>query len=320
MEVKYFPGFAVFNFGRPDPLFVCLHSGSIFGRIYRGDIGADLITFRLAEKFKSRSVISFIPRGRYVGVDFNRIPPSLKLAKKMFPFFKRENFEMMDKFERKFAFIAKNEKEYDEKKYIYDLFWSTVKSLCTTHTLLSFIHTQSTALRNMPSLIDVCSITGKGGKTIKKAIEKVNSRYENKFQELSKDYTNFAIFSAKYYWSSIIRMKYGKIDTNLLEGDDKKNWEKTLNRAREINPKAFNILKNKGGLESLIEAIKLCSISPKITFELNFKGSQSYGTKKILKETKSIGIQFECSSFLTETYPDLAVELISNLIKEFGFA
>lgn len=316
MEIKYYPGFAFFDFGGSDPLFISLHSTTSLEYIPRGDMGSDLVAFHLAQNFGTKCILSLIPRERMWGVDLNRISPSFKLARRSYLFFQKNDLERMFTFQKKYAFVAKDKMDFAHKKSIYDSFWNLIRAVSHPNTLHIIIHTQDSTLKNFPSLIDITSFGKIGKKILKKIIEKINSRYERAFHFIGKKYVDYMTFSTKYHFASIMRMKYGKFDPKLFKGYTRDYWQKLLKRVKELNPKAYKLLKSKQNFRALIDAIKLCATDPRITWESNFGGKYSHGTKKFLREIKGKGVQFECCSFLTESHPDLAVKLISDFIGE----
>jgi len=319
MDLHYFPAFAVCDFGDSDLLFVNLHATTSFDHVPRGDVGADLVAFNLAKETNSKCIITLIPRNRLYGIDFNRIIAPKEMALETCKYFVEEDFAKMADFMKKYAFVAKDEEEYMYKKGIYESFWNMVKEMATGKSFVFFVHTQTSTIKNFPSVIDVTLFDDRMREAIKDVIERINEEFVSTLDSIEKEYLDYIKFSTKYHWGRIMKMVYGDFNPSLFEGVHKEYWMRMLKRVKLLNPDAYKLLKSKRGIESVTEIVDLCATKPRITLEMNFKGIRSYGTMEFLKNikqlnTKLLGIQLECSSFLTELYPDLAVRIIKGLI------
>ena len=307
MKLDFLPGFMEVDFGDDEVKFIVVHSPLSWEFIPRGDVGVDLVAVRLARKFKTKALISLIPKEGNYGINFNRLPPSFKEAKKGFEFYEKRKFGGMYRVLIKLAFTASNRKEYEEKMKIYKSFWGRVVSFVPSTSLFVFLHTQSTVLKNLPSLIDVTTYRTIERRIIKEAIAQANEKYKKVFERIRKSYLEYCIFSTKFFFYNSARQRFGCFDPRKFKGGIRINWKKSIKRARELGVKM-----KIDSLESLVKAIKKVKQLPIITFEKNFKGKYSHAPKKYLKGKKCL--QLEVCSFLSEAMPDLAEKLIAELI------
>lgn len=318
MEINFYPGFITYDFGDSNYFFVCVHPTTSLEILPREDIGADLLAVQLAQEMKGKAIIATLPREREFGMDFNRLPPSPKLAVDMFKYFLREGEkEKIKEYEERYAWTALSKNEHLKKKKIYNSFWSTVEKLSKKDTLFIFVHVQDTTLRNFPSLIDVIPLSGLNKKKIKSVIEELNDRYRSKFKSIRKDLTDFLIFDAKHQYRSIAMQTFGTLDPKAFSGDLKEKHEKMLKRIQDLGFKKLKKeLKDSYTLGKHINAAKIIGrkIQPKITYMLNFTGKLAHATKKFLREVDGKGIELEVSSFLSEVYTDLGKEILKSFI------
>ena len=115
MRSFYKEGFLLLKSGKPGPIFVAPHSTMTLLSITRGDVSAELITARLVRRLGGFGVISTVPRkGRY-GIDYFREAATMEEAVKMFNASKKNDYESRYRFEKKYAFFARDEEEYLEK-------------------------------------------------------------------------------------------------------------------------------------------------------------------------------------------------------------
>jgi|GEM_PF-5707103 len=313
MRIKFFPGFLFMDYGDFPYFVINVHSTSSLNILPRGDVGADLIARLVAENLKCKALISTVTKNEFFGINFNRFPPSINDAKEMFKLRMKKNYERLYELSKHFAFAAFDKKDYFQRKRIYDLFWRIAKRMKNKKLLFIFPHTQSSILKNLPSIMDITFYQTLEKEIAKKIIQKANKKFKKELQKLSKEYLEYTLFSTRFHYANVIRIKYGKFDPKLFKEETKEFFEKCLTRAKELNEKAFKLLYRKNSLKNLLKATELVFKRPQITFEKNFTGLYSLAPQKFLKGEKMM--QTEVSTFLSECYPDLAAKIICFIAK-----
>jgi hypothetical protein len=194
MRVFYKEGFLLFKSGKPGPIFVAPHATMTLLSVTRGDSYTELITARLVKKLGGIGIVSTIPRkGRY-GIDYFRDSASMEEAVKMFNASKKNDYDTRYKFERKYAFFARDEEEYLEKSNAYNQFWTTVETLAPKDPLFVLMHAQGTRMKNFPSLLDVITLNGEwiAETKAKSVLSEVNEKNKKIFASLKQDLNRYA--------------------------------------------------------------------------------------------------------------------------------
>jgi hypothetical protein len=314
MKTRFYPAFMTYDFGDSNPVFVVPHATTSLEYTPRGDIGADLLAVQLAKQIGTKAVISSIPREHEFGIDFNRLPPPERLAIEMFETFaKDEDKDKISEYEKRYAWVSGNRKDYVYKLKTYNAFWSTVGRFCKKDTLLIFLHVQSPMLRNFPSIIDVIPFSRFMG--IDKAVDETNKRFEKKFEKIKKDFVEFSVFHTKHIYANSVLQKFGTTDPKAFSGSTKENHEKMLERLKVLGfADIGEELKRSYSLEKNLKAIEHVGNLPlRITCAMNFTGSLALGTQKFLKKSGATGIELEVSDFLSEIRTDLGIDVINYL-------
>ena len=318
MRIIYNFGSLLYDFGNSNFIFVDLHPTSSLRTLPREDVGADLLSVHLAREFKSKAIITMLPRDHEFGMDLNRLPPPENLALKMFePFLKLEKNKTVE-FEKKYAWVASSKDEHLKKEEIYKRFWLTLDKISDSNSIFIFIHAQSLGLKNFPSLVDVVPLKGFKENKIESVIRLLNKKWEKQFTKLKKDFLECLIFHTKHIWKSFVQQTMGSLDPKTYKGSIREHYEKMLNRIRELGfKKEYEILRDTYSLENHVEVIK--KIVPKVPLQItlmkNFSGKFALASKKFLKN-KKWGIEFEVNTFLSEIYPNLGRDILKELIEE----
>lgn len=312
MEVKISPGFLFIDFGSSPFFVVSVHSDTSFNILPRGDVGTGLVARRVGEELKCKVLISLVPKSGYLGINLNRLLPSYKTSAKLFEYTFEKNYEKAHELGQSFAFGSSNKKDYLRRKKIFDSFWNLLRKFRKKDFLFAFLHTQSSILKNLPSILDLSFYQTLENEIGRKIVEKANKKFAKKLKLLSEEFLDYTLFSTRFYYANIIRMKYGKFDYKLFREESKEFFDGCVARAKELNEEAFKKLRSKS-LKSLLEATRLAFRRPEITFEKNFFGTYALAPKKFLDGEKIA--QLEISSFLTECYPDLASELVCFILQ-----
>ena len=296
------------------PYFVInVHSTCSLHILPRGDVGADLIARLVAENLKCKTLIATITKNELFGINFNRLPPSFQDAKEMFKFGIKKDYEKLYEFSKQFAFTAFDKRDYLQRKRIYTLFWKIARAMKKKRILFIFPHTQASILKNLPSIMDITFYQTLKEEIAKRVIQKANKKFKRELQKLSKEYLEYTLFSTRFHYGNVIRIKYGKFDPRFFNQETKEFFEKCLARAKELDEKAFKLLSRNQTLKNLLKATELIFREPQITFEKNFAGLYSLAPQKFLKGEKMM--QVETSTFLSECYPDLAAKIICFIAK-----
>ena len=308
MKIVFFPGFLFMDYGNSPYFVINVHSTCSLNILPRGDVGADLIARLVAENLKCKALIATITKNEFFGINFNRLPPSFKDAEEMFKFGIKKDYEKLYRFGKQFAFTAFDKKDYFQRNRIYNLFWKVARQMRKKKILFIFPHAQASILKNLPSIMDITFYQTLEEEIAKKIIQKANKKFKKELRKLSKEYLEYTLFSTRFHYGNVIRIKYGKFDPKLFKEETKEFFEKCLARAKELNEKVFKLLSRNKTLKNLLKATELIFKQPQITFEKNFTGLYSLAPQKFLKGEKMM--QVEISTFLGECYPDLAAKII----------
>ncbi len=317
MKTKYYKGFSVYNFGSQNLVFVALHPTTSLRILPRGDVGADLLSLRLANVFGGTSIISFIPRDQEWGLDFNRLAPSRRIAFRGYKYYKDGIEEEFFKFKKRYSWIARNENEHRQKESIYRNFWNCVEKFSNRDSLILFIHVQDLSLRNYPSLVDVIPLKGFAEEKVKDLIENLNRRFSRIFKEIKKDFLECLLFNEKHLFRSFVLQKARHFKKGLFRGDLKEIYMKTMKRLEYLGFAPLRReLELKFSLENYLKVVRevVKRVPLRITYKLNFDGSLAYGSKMFLRKRK-FGLELEVSVFLSEIYTNLGVLILSELVK-----
>jgi hypothetical protein len=233
MEVKIYQGFASYDFGGRNILFLNLHPTTSLNYVPRADVESDLIALRLAKHKKQAALVSFLPRDREFGVDFNRSKPSSEKALGYYQSFVERDFEKTDEFETRYAWIAGSKEEHELKESVYEGFWNEARRLSSEQTFHVFIHTQATTPRNMPSLIDFVAFNLNEEK-VERAVQITNKEYGDEFERIRDELLEYAEEDVRLEESFLVQ-KFGSLDPSKFSSPArKKYYEKALIKFRGL--------------------------------------------------------------------------------------
>ncbi|MAH42297.1 hypothetical protein CL614_01035 [archaeon] len=149
----------IYKSGKRGPVFIAPHATYSLNPLCRGDVGSEVISAELVKRLGGMAFVSTVPRTGDHGIDYFRKPASLSEAHQMFK--ARDNPESRLKFEKKFAFFARDEDEYLEKVTKYNQYWTSIRTLSKKKSLFVIVHAQGMRMKNFPSLIDVATSNGR---------------------------------------------------------------------------------------------------------------------------------------------------------------
>jgi len=288
-------GFTISDSGKRGPVFVAPHASPAFHKPdYYQDQGTHYIANMLAEMNGGKALISTITREKDIGIDFFRQAPTASTALKYYKYFLKyhSSKKLWTKktfhFRKKYAWVARDAIQHEEKKHIYNTFWNEIKE---SKAAVFFIHRQYLNPKNHPSIIDVIPFNHKRQTQI--AIRKTNKKYEHIFTSLMPLYMDAFYFKTRCLHFKVALQK----ETKMMFFDHLKP------RLRDRIERFDNKVKKYPEL--------------KITCMKNFRGDVVRPViNKIIKEMNSPVIHMEVSEFLCKWLPDLAVYIISDLINK----
>lgn len=325
MEFDLHNGFIVYknNYG---PVFIALHAGHAFGSVFGRDDNSDVVCTKCWEKCGGTLILTTISRNRVYGIDFNRDIPPLDLAIEMYRKFQNKRKRLIKQFERKYAFVAKNKTEYYSKLRVYTNLWSVIRN---SGNFLVFLHRHYARLKNYPSLMDIITFKDIGIKRaiLQGIIEEVNSLYSKFFRKIAKEFKEFILMEEKRIMDAGDRAAFIEdVKTILPWCYEKIESKKSLVLGKEKDLKS--ILMNKETLENIqdkriqnkiIKVFRLAlknAPTPHITLEKVFSAEFAIAPlKQLLKAGNRIAIEIEVNEFLSRFYPDVAVDIVLELIR-----
>jgi len=285
MQIKFYPGFTVLS-QDANPAFVAPHSGPGFDFSDSRDEKTDVIAGLCLEKLGGKVIISGISRRKAAGVDFNRLPPPMRLALKMHQFIEtgEMNQQKWYDYRIKYAWTAADNDDYQQRLGIYKKFWHEVdksETIVVIHRMVMDIFSQ-----------------GFKEKSVKSAVHEMNKRYGDFFKRIKKDFADFLVMEEKRRMAYVMCTPPHKLEK---ESTDHMNNHMKILGVKDMNeviPAFKKYLEKKS--------------APKITVEKLFNGSLSYGLTNISGEKRLL--QFEVTSFLCNWYPDKASEIICEIL------
>ncbi len=294
MRVKFFPGFSVFD-GGDGPAWVAPHAGPGFKFSDSRDDKTDVIAGLCCNKIGGKAIVSNASRIRDFGVDFNRAPPSQKDSFRMNSILKsgRIDQEAYYKYKRQYAWVAEDEDDHRQRLKLYRSFWREVGKSDTA----VLIHTMYVTPKTCKSLIDIFS-SGIDENVLKSSVEKVNRKYAAFFGKIKKDFTDYMVHNEKRSIEFVRRAPKGKVE---------KEFTYDLNTHMKIVG-AKSVDGILPGIENYMK-----KVFPKVTIRQVFTGDKSHGLKNLSGDTKII--QTEVSIFLSQWYPDMASDIICEIVR-----
>jgi hypothetical protein len=316
MQIKFYPGFAVYKNGN-GPTYVTPHSGPAIETATSRDDNSDTVASLCWAKTGGTLIVSNIPRKRLFGIDFNRSVPPVKTALDYYEKFREDNDqEVLYAYRKKYAWVAMDKADYMNRLKMYQNFWNEVRG---GHFIV-LVHRAFTRLKAVPSVMDLSTFQGRGIdiRFLKKVISDINSSYSGFFKNNDFEYKNVVYLEQKKVINNLLRI-YGDFDMKKTKADFLTNLKKDLRMIKkytnkrlkerlddDFSPQNF-LLATRSALEKIGY--------PKITVEHVFKGSLATGPKSQLFPSKNkIIIQFEPTAFLNSWYPNEASDMIIEIV------
>jgi hypothetical protein len=316
MYRRFEKGFSVYK-NADNPVWVAPHSGSAFETPTSRDWNSDTVASLCWLKSGGSLVLSTVTRKRIWGIDYNRDPPQAAHAIRMYPEFVADrNRPRLQDYRSRYAFVARNKADYDERLRMYTDFWTTVGNL---GSIIIMCHRKFARLKNYPSLIDIVTYEGRGVDThiITGVIDQINKKYGRQLKRIGKHYRMFLLTETKRITERIRRV-YGEFD---LEKTDieyhlwlKEDIANIKRLAGDLSCQALETeLCIKNFLGAVKQALKL-QITPSVTLENFFKGKKALSVKSKFFERHFLVMEAEVNAFFGYWYPDLAAEIILDIV------
>ncbi|UCC91488.1 MAG: hypothetical protein JSV39_04220 [Candidatus Aenigmatarchaeota archaeon] len=317
LDINFRPGFTTYRNGE-GPVWVCPHSGPALEVPTSRDENTDTVASRCWLKTGGSLIVSNISRKMTYGVDFNRDIPPKELSLNLFEEFVKDEFrKRLQNYRKEYAWVSKNETDYRHRNSIYDEFWRSVKR---SGNVIVFVHRQFTRMKNFPSAIDIITYRGGGvdKKIVEKIAEKMNKKYERFFRSVSRYYKDYIILEQKRIMEKIKRL-FSEFNMDKMKIEFRENILADLEVMRKYADKnRIRKLEKEFNEKNFIAAMKSALRSrehPKITVESIFHGQRALRIKKPMFIKDNIVMEVECTSFLNYWYPDVASDILIDLLK-----
>jgi len=314
MNRSFLKGFTVYRNGT-DPVFVAPHCGPSFEVPTIRDDNSDTVASKCWLKASGTLVLSSITRKRLWGIDLNRDPPSKEHALRMWPeFMADKNRERLKRFRAKYAFVAKNPLDYNERLKIYNNFWGTVGNL---GSVIMMVHRKYARMKNYPSVMDIITYEGKGVDldTIKEVIQEINKKYGKQLQSISKQYKAYVMLESRRIVSRIDRL-FGSIDNVDAEYRTWLEQDIAVVKGLADEPCVKRMdeqLDSKSFIAGVKDALKR-PVKPRVTIENFFKGRKALSVKSKFFNKHFLIMEAEVNAFFGYWYPGLAADIIVDIV------
>lgn len=321
MQIDFRRGFTVYRDRKKEPVYVCVHSGPALETPGSRDNNSETVASLCWMKTGGSFILSNLPRKRVFGIDFNRgIPPRPEALSNFKNFLNNSNRKALYEYRKKYAWVALNNEDYEERLKIYNSFWEEVKR----NFFVVLIHTAQTRLRSVPSLMDVASFDDKliTKSEFKEILNQINSEHSNFFKKIEKEYKSVILLEEERAISNVIQT-YTKLGIEKIDLEFLDKIKTGLNKIKNLcGNETYKSLRANFTPRNFLRAVK-CALQktgpPKITYEYIFKGERSFGPKRELREIlgkNRIILQFEPVSFMSSWYPEETSQLITEIINK----
>jgi hypothetical protein len=320
MNIEFKKGYTIYsNPGGKGVMLVAPHSGPALNTPTARDDHSETVATKCWDLLKGKLVIANMPRDRVFGIDFNRYIPSVKTALENYDLFlKDRSNEKCYKYLKKYAWVAKDEKDYYIRLQIYQNFWEDVSK----GKIIIFIHKNFSKMKAVPSIMDIVTFSQKGIKKsiIKETVEELNAKYFDFFQKVAIDYKQAVISETKRTVLDILRI-YEHFNPNEMSKSHTDNIEKDLDKiTKYADVIALNRLKRNFTPFNYLAAVRNAldkSPLPCITVEDVHDGSLALGpVNKLFPQKDKIIIEVECNGFINFWHPHMAAKIINDTIEK----
>jgi len=317
MNPQFKRGYITYTNSDNNVVIIAPHSGPAVEFSTARDDNSETVASLLFKKIKGKLIISNMPRNRIWGVDFNRDIPSLKTALTAYEKFlgKKDKRYLFD-FRQKYAFVASNEDDYENRLTIYQNFWGEI----IKGKYIILIHRSFPRVKSLPSIMDFVTFKDNGVKNgvIHEIVTSINEKYYNFLSDIDLAYKKMIMFEQERAVINNLKI-YKTINPLRLQGEYKVSIEKDLEKIETYASKYYvEKLKDNFTPQNFLEACRSAldnSPTPQITIENVFDGSLAHGPNRKLFPAKGrIVLEAEPSRFLNFWYPKVTAEIIKDVL------
>lgn len=320
MIIDFRNGFCVYQSEANGIVLATPHSGPAFENSTARDDNSETVASLCWKKLGGNLIVANVARKRLWGVDLNRDIPSKKLALSNFKAFvdDEEDSDLLHDYRKKYAFVAKDETDFNNRIEIYNSFWDEVRQ----GEIIILVHRALTRIKNMSSVMDIVVFNSEEKQRIKTIIKDVNIEYYEFLKKIDLAYKKMVIFEEERFVSNILRV-FGSFDLNKIKGEYKTHLMQDISKIEIFAaPKCCKYLKEEFTPQNFLRAVKSVVDNapiPQVTMEYAFDGSLAHGPRnKLLPLGKKIVIEVESSRFLNFWYPEVAADIISDIVKRIN--
>ncbi len=310
MELKFFKSCLMMT-NTSGPIFVCLHSGPSLGSKPARDESSEVLASLCVEKFGGRAIISNVSRNRAYGVDMNREVPPPEKALEFYDDYKLgEDREAISNYNKRYAWVAPDKKEYVERLNLYREFWEIVKR---SGRFLLFLHSNRPRLKAAESIMDFATFKNLGVRkdVLERTVESINDQYSDFLRKIRPKYHKAILYNQRIS-NRRLQKTFDSLKPKDMPGLFRENYEKDLAMAKNygVKPKKWN----RQSLEEMTRrTLNLCKV-PKVTVEEMFFGTSSHAPKKLLGKGKVI-IQLEANQFVCKYYSNQLSDMLMDILR-----
>ena len=320
MIISFKNGYCVYQSKENGIVIATPHSGPAFENSTARDDNSETVASLCWKKLNGTLVVANIARKRLWGVDLNRDVPSKELALSKFNAFidDEEDSDALYEYRKRYAWVAKDEVDYNNRLEIYENFWNEVRK----GKFIILVHRALTRIKNMSSVMDIVVFNSEEKEKIKDIIKDVNIKYYEFLKKIDLAYKKMVIFEEERFVSNILRV-FGSFDLDKISGEYKSHLLRDIEKIKIYStPKYYKYLKEDFTPQNYLRAVKSVIENapvPQITLEYAFDGSLAHGPKnKLLPLNGKIVIEVESSRFLNFWYPEVAADIINDIVNQIN--
>ncbi|MBU2634466.1 MAG: hypothetical protein KJ674_04445 [Nanoarchaeota archaeon] len=321
MDFEVRKGFLIYKDKEKNHVIACPHSGPALDHPTTRDDNSETVGSLCWRELKGTLIISSMPRKRIFGVDFNRDIPPLKLALDSYKIFLENKLnEFTFEYMQKYAWVCKDENDYEQRLKIYQNFWGEIEK----YDKIILIHRSFNRMKSYPSIMDFITFKSKGIKKSKiiNVVKDINKKYASFFSRIEQGYKKMILFESQRFVADIIENE-GEFKLSKFKPHIKSSILKDITGINRYASKyIIKRLNENFTINNYLEAIKNAldnAPPPRVTVEHVFDGSLALGPKRKLfpKKGKTI-IEVESSYFMNLWYPKTAALIIKDIYYKLG--
>ncbi|MBU1204238.1 MAG: hypothetical protein KKG60_04190 [Nanoarchaeota archaeon] len=319
MDSRFRQGYIIYGEEKSGVVIVTPHSGPAMENPTSRDDNSETVAGLCWKKTGGKLIISTMPRRRLWGIDFNRDIPPIEIALSSYKIFEQDtNQDYISHYMKKYAWVSKDDQDYENRLRIYQSFWSEVGK----GEKIILVHRAFNRVRSLPSIIDFVTFKSRGirEKEINKIVKELNKKYRFFLRSIERPYKKEVMDETEKRVLGMIR-KYGSFDvgrfSNTTKELIKKDIVKTQKYARPYITKRLN---ERFTAENYLRAVGDTlrnSPKPEITIENVADGSLALGpNRKLFPTAGKVIMEVEPTHFMNRWYPNITAEIICEVIKK----